>query len=141
MNHIRVNNLLIIFSALFLTGFVFADRNFKYNSIGVRDPMIKPISIIKTTINQEITKKKAEKQTRHIELQKIISRTKIEGVVFGEDNKPLVMIDNKIIAEGDRISKKSNVYVRKIELRKIIFSLDNETVTYVLTSLKKDSEP
>jgi len=91
--------------------------------------MVKPIIEIKPTIKNKSEKAKVAKQTRMKELQKIISKSKIEGVVFGADKKPLLMINDKIISEGSRISKKSNVYVIKIELKKIVFSLDSETVT------------
>jgi len=103
--------------------------------------MVKPISIITPLTDQSVEKTQVAKQTRLKELQKIISERKIEGVVFSADNKPLLMIDNKIIAEGDRISKKSNIFVAKIELKKVVFSLDNETITYVLSPLNKEPEP
>ncbi len=142
MFYFKINNLLAVSLILFLAAFVYAGENTEYISIGVRDPMVKPITVIKpTTIKNKSEKAKIDKQTKQRELQKIISQSKIEGVVFGADNKPLLMINDKIISEGSRISKKSDVYVVKIELKKIVFSLNNETVTYVLSSLKKDTEP
>ena len=141
MFYFRINNFLVVFLALVLAAYVYAGENSEYESIGVRDPMVKPVTVIKPTIKNKSENIKVAKQTRQRELQKIISQSKIEGVVFGADNKPLLMINDKIISEGSRLSKKSDVYVVKIELKKIVFSLDNETVTYVLSSLKKDTEP
>ena len=137
MLYFKKNNLLLVFLPLFFVVSIYGNENFEYKSIGIRDPMVKPIIEIKPTINNKSEEVKVAKQTRMKELQKIISKSKIEGVVFGADKKPLVMINDKIISEGSRISKKSNVYVIKIELKKIVFSLDSETVTYVLSSLKK----
>ncbi len=141
MFYFRPKNLLVIFLTLIFAAYIHASENFEYRSIGIRDPMVKPIAVVKPTIKNKTTEAKIAKQSRQNELQKIISQSKIEGVIFGTDQKPLLMINNKIIAEGNRISKKSNVYVIKIELKKIIFSLDNETVTYVLSSLKKKTKP
>ena len=141
MFYFRPKNLLVIFLTLIFAAYIYAGENFEYRSIGVRDPMVKPITVVKPTIKNKTTEAKIAKQSRQNELQKIVSQSKIEGVIFGTDQKPLLMINNKIIAEGNRISKKSNVYVIKIELKKIIFSLDNETVTYVLSSLKKKTKP
>ena len=137
MLYFKKNNLLLVFLPLFFVASIYGNENFEYKSIGIRDPMVKPIIEIKPTIKNKSEKAKVAKQTRMKELQKIISKSKIEGVVFGADKKPLLMINDKIISEGSRISKKSNVYVIKIELKKIVFSLDSETVTYVLSSLKK----
>ena len=141
MFYFRPKNILVVFLTLIFAAYIYASENFEYRSIGIRDPMVKPITVIKPIIKSKTTEAKIAKQSRQKELQRIISQSKIEGVIFGIDKTPLLMINNKIIAEGNRISKKSNVYVIKIELKKIIFSLDNETVTYVLSSLKKKTKP
>jgi len=141
MLYYKTKNLLVVCLTLFFATYIYASENFEYRSIGVRDPMVKPVAAIKPQFKDKISETKVAKQSRQKELQKIISQSKIEGVVFGADNKPLLMINDKIIAEGSRISKKSNIYVVKIELKRILFSLDNETAIYVLSSLKKDTKP
>ncbi len=141
MSYLKINSLFVCLFALVSVAFVYAAENLEYESSGVRDPMVKPAAAIKPIVKSKSEVIKVAKKTRQRELQKIISQSKIEGVVFSDDKKPLLMINNKIIKEGNRISKKNNVYVEKIELKKIVFSLDNETVTYVLSSIKKDAEP
>ncbi len=144
MVYLKTNNSSVVLSALFIVASVYAERNFEYESTGIRDPMVRRVAKIATLASQNTTsseKAKIARETRRKELQRIISQSKIEGVVFNPGQKPLVMINQKIINEGDRISKKSNVYVVKIELKKVVFSLDNETVTYVLSPFKKEPEP
>ena len=111
MFYFRINNVLSVFFALVLAAYVYAGENYEYKSIGVRDPMVKPIMVIKPILKNKSENTKVAQQTRQRELQKIISKSKIEGVVFSADNKPLLMIDNKIIAEGNRISKKSSTFL------------------------------
>jgi len=142
MYYLKTNNLLVVSIVLFSVALCFAEKSFEYKSIGVRDPMVKPIALIENPVVRKSKKDKIKKENenRRKELKKIISQSKIEGVVFGKDNKPFLMIDDKIVSEGKRISKKANVYAVKIELKKVVFSLDNEMVTYVFSPIKKDED-
>ncbi|GEM_PF-3295695 len=141
MLNLKTKYFMGILPVFFIVSIVCAREHFVYISTGVRDPMVKRIESIKSLSTQVSENAEIIKQNRQKELRKIIAESKVEGIVLGVGNKPLVMINNKIVAEGDRIAKNSNVYVAKIELKRVVFSLDNETVTYVLSPLKKDIAP
>jgi len=103
-----------------------------YNSFGVRDPMIKTVRQEKEEKIDKKTEKKKEAVVRQREIYNIIKKCKIEGIVISK-NKRLVLINDRLLAEGDRISPDCDVYVYKINYKLIEFSLDGQIATYSLS--------
>jgi len=117
----------VVFLFFFSTVTLTAD----YNSTGVRDPMIRTV---RKKTEKKIEKKK-EAIIRQREIYNIISKYKIEGVVISK-NKRLLLINDKLLSEGDRISPDSDVYVYKIDYKLIKFSLDGQIAVYSLSTSK-----
>jgi len=103
-----------------------------YDFAGVRDPMVKslPKKIInKTNIVADATEIANNKK---MEILDVLRKCRIEGVVVADDDK-LVLINDRLLREGDKISPDHDVCIDKIEYKSIIFSLDGHTVIYSLT--------
>jgi len=106
-----------------------------YNSVGVRDPMVKTI---RQKIEEKTEKKAEEKKAaiiRQREIYNIINKCRIEGVVIS-NGKRLVLINDRLLAEGDKISPDCDVYVYKIDYKLIKFSLDGQIAIYSLNTSK-----
>ncbi len=65
------------------------------------------------------------------EIYNVIKKCKIEGVVIS-NNKRFVLINDRLLAEGDRISPDYDVYIYKIDYKSIEFSLDGQIADYSL---------
>jgi len=104
----------------------------EYNSFGVRDPMIKTIRQEKEEKTDEKTVKKKEAVVRQREIYNIIKKCKIEGIVISK-NKRLVLINDRLLAEGDKILPDCDVYIYRINYKLIEFSLDGQIATYSLS--------
>jgi len=117
---------LIIFLTL-LNSILFSD----YDSIGIRDPMVK--TMIKK--NDAADQKNKGSQNRIREIYKVLKRCRIEGVVISA-NKKLVLINDRLLAEGDKIMPDCDIYIYKIEGKLIKLSLDSQIVTYSLSASK-----
>ena len=127
----------LFMNILFLFLFSMASINAfsDYNSVGVRDPMIKTVQ---QKNEEKIGKKSEEKKAiiiRHREIYNIINKCKIEGVVISENTK-LVLINDRLLAEGDKILPDCDVYVYKIDYKLIKFSLDGQIAVYSLNTSK-----
>jgi len=106
-----------------------------YNSFGVRDPMIKTIRQEKEEKNEKKTENKKDAVVRQREIYNIIKNCKIEGVVISK-NKRLVLINDRLLTEGDKILPDCDVYIYKINYKLIEFSLDGQIATYSLSISK-----
>jgi len=73
MLYFKKNNLLLVFLPLFFVVSIYGNENFEYKSIGIRDPMVKPIIEIKPTINS-FAESNVKKRTA--ELNKLIDNSK-----------------------------------------------------------------
>jgi len=125
-------NILLIFLLLIPPVTVFAD----YVSLGVRDPMEMTAVIHKV---EKKTDKTADKEKtsklRQREIFNIIKKCRIEGVVISNE-KRFVLINDRLLAEGDKISPDSDVYIYKIDYKLIKFSLDGQIASYPLSISK-----
>ena len=103
-----------------------------YNSVGVRDPMVR-------TVRKKNVKKvpgtNKETQLRKQDIYNILRKCKIEGVVIS-NNKRLALINDRLLTEGDKILPDCDVYIYKIEYKLIKFSLDGQIATYSLSISK-----
>ena len=103
-----------------------------YNSVGVRDPMVRTV---REKIVKKVTGTKKKTQLRQQDIHNILKKCKIEGVVIS-NNKRLVLINDKLLAEGDKILPDCDVYIYKIDYKSIKFSLDGQIATYSLSISK-----
>ena len=125
-------NILLIFFLLLPPVTAFAD----YDSLGVRDPMVMTeIKHIGEKKTDKITGKKKTSKLRQREIFDIIKKCRIEGVVISND-KRFVLINDRLLAEGDKISPDSDVYIYKIDYKLIKFSLDGQIASYPLSISK-----
>lgn len=104
-----------------------------YDSAGVRDPMVRTVwkKTKKTTKNNENTQIQISQQ----DIYNILKKCKIEGVVIS-NNKRLVLINDRLLAEGDKILPDYDVYIYKIDYKLIKFSLDGQIASYSLSISK-----
>jgi len=103
----------------------------EYDATGIRDPMVKfmPKKI------EIVPKTKKIAQVRQKEIFKIIKKCAIEGVVISNSRR-LALINDRLLAEGDRILPDYDVIIYKIDYKYIKFSLDGQIVTYPLSITK-----
>ena len=111
-----------------------------YDSKDVRDPMVK--SVRRQTKVETNTAKKASVDTRDRmgEISEILRKCRIEGVVITKARR-FVLINDKMLGEGDRVLPGSDVYVAKIDYKFVTFSMDGQTVTHSLSTPKKEAQP
>ena len=114
--------------------------NAAYDATGVRDPMVRPLRFAGARGTNGTSSAHATGEGRRQEIGRILAACRIEGVVIS-DNDRLVLINDKLLREGDRVSAECDVYVAKIEFKSITFSLDDQTVTYTLTPSKREVLP
>ena len=88
----------------------------------------------KEKVENNVEEKKAA-IIRQREIYNIINKCKIEGVVISK-NKRLVLINDRLLAEGDKILPDCDVYVYKIDYKLIKFSLDGQIAIYSLNTAK-----
>ena len=103
-----------------------------YNSFGVRDPMIKTVRQKKEKKDNKKTEDKKKAVVRQREIYNIINKCKIEGIVISK-NKRLVLINDRLLAEGEKVLPDCDVYIYKINYKSIEFSLDGQIATYSLS--------
>ena len=103
-----------------------------YDHLGVRDPMVKalPKEIISKT--NSVADASVIDKNKKLEILDVLRKCRIEGVIVAKGNK-LVLINDRLLREGDKISPDYNVYIDKIEYKSISFSLDKHIVSYSLT--------
>ncbi len=104
-----------------------------YDSAGVRDPMVRTVwqKTKKTTKNN----KNNQIQISQQDIYNILKKCKIGGVVIS-NNKRLALINDRLLAEGDKILPDYDVYINKIDYKMIKFSLNGQIATYSLSVSK-----
>ena len=114
-----------------------AEEKPAYDTEGLRDPMSK----VKTakTPETEVTEK-TEDKSRVQEIQQALSRCRIEGIAICGDER-CVVINDAILAKGDRILPDSDITIGEIEEGKITFVLENSEVEFILTPVEEDVIP
>ena len=122
-----------ILNILFLTFFLISPllAYDDYNSVGVRDPMVRTVR--KKT--KKITETKKDTQLRQKDIYNILRKCKIEGVIIS-NNKRLALINDRLLSEGDKILPDCDVYIYKIDYKLIKFSLDGQIANYSLSISK-----
>jgi hypothetical protein len=114
-----------------------ADEKTESVSSPMRDPMSK---VKKSPVKDVETQQTSDDINRVQEIQQVLSRCRIEGIAISGDER-CVVINDAILAEGDRVLPDSDVKIGKIEEGKITFVLDKSEVEFILTPVEEDVIP
>ena len=104
--------------------------SFSHHTFGKKSVVSKP----KYNIENKKENKKDD-QLRQRDIYNILRKCKIEGVVISK-NKRLALINDRLLAEGDKILPDCDVYIYEIDYKLIKFSLDGQIATYSLSISK-----
>ena len=114
-----------------------ADERTNSVNEGMRDPMSK---VKKVSVNETEDRQTPTDISRIQEIQQALNRCRIEGVAISGEAR-CVVINDSILAEGDRILPDSDVRIGTIEEGKVTFKLDNSEVEFILTPVEEDVIP
>jgi hypothetical protein len=118
------------------------DETFTYDDTGLRDPMRRqtPAPVVDETGVPQEAQPQAAEASRLEDIQRVIAACRIEGVAVGPRGR-FVIINDRVVTEGEPISAEYDVRVAKIEPEKVTFTLDTQALTYVLTPPEEETLP
>ena len=99
----------------------------------VRDPLAKPLKLViggTNALGAPTTQQ--TKRNRREDIQRVLATCRIEGIALCGGQR-LVVVNDRLLAEGDRLTPDVDIRIKQIEQDKVVLTLDNETLTYSLT--------
>jgi len=103
-----------------------------YDAAGVRDPLVKPLSLPMSETGSFQTATTQLHQSRRADIERVLATCKIEGVVVSTDLR-MTVINDRLLSEGDRLAPDVAVRIARIGVDRIIFALDEDTYDYKLS--------
>lgn len=100
-----------------------------YDTTGLRDPLSKTRDMPVTEPAQETEQ---TNNNRVAEIETVIETCRIEGIAISGD-KRFVVINDQVLAEGDRIDSERDIRIGRIEETKIVFILGTSEMDYYFT--------
>lgn len=120
---------------VFLVAFA-EEKPFVYDSAGLRDPMVKPLTVTSTNVLDGTQIKKSRRE----DIERILAACKIEGVGIGGTNR-MTVINDRLLVVGDRVTPDVDIRIHEISRDRIVFILDNEQYTYSLLPPPEKTAP
>jgi hypothetical protein len=113
-------------------------QTFDYDASGLRDPMSRKVTPAPS--EAEAKDESATEASRLADIQRVVAAARIEGVAVGPFGR-YVIINDRVVGEGEAISAEYDVRVAKIEPQRITFTLDTQALTYILTPPEEETLP
>jgi hypothetical protein len=114
-------------------------ETFSYDGTALRDPMSRQAPV-EAAESQQDTSEQAQVASRLEDIQRVIGASRIEGIAVGPIGR-FVIINDRVVAEGEPISAEYDVRVSKIEPDRVTFTLDTQALTYILTPPEEETLP
>lgn len=115
------------------------EAGFRYDATGVRDPMVRQLIVSATNAaGAKVTS--VGSGVRKGDIERAVRAARIEGVAISLRER-CVVINDRLVREGEVIGPGQAIRVVRIEQSKIVFGLDNDTYEYYLTPSKEMTKP
>jgi hypothetical protein len=114
-----------------------SSTNRLYDAAAVRDPMLRPLDLPVVTETGRVVA--AVRASRRDDIARALAASRIEGVAISRHAR-MVVINDRLLSEGDAIAPDSAIRVRSIAPNRIAFSLDDEVFVHNLSPPPETSQ-